>query len=881
MAFDPTTAVLADEGKFDPTTATLSVQDTASSDTETKKQVNRFDYIANQAKLGLVDTAVLGQALIDTFVTDPFKIAYAAATGKEGPKGGIGQRFTGNIQRLQKAGAQITGADTEMKAPDTLTAIFGSGARTAADPLGFVGAPAKVLPVVGRTAGLFTAGSTAEVGGIVGEGAEKAITGEDTGLGRAIGSITAVIKGAPLAAGAQEAVASSASVVKQINDKYKMFKENPDAANQAYASGAAKRVLQLMAKEKPTENIDEIVTEFNRISNSINKENLPLFVAMADNPVVQFQVSSLAKTNPEFRQRVELELANLAKSIDQRSDTLFGQRYTPVLGAEGVSVKNAIKRRENIDTKIQDFGAKLDTGVDEATLGKAISNLVEAREKTARAEMAPVYQNILADAKRSGAKLPEEGVQTIYNFIKSNRIRDVFGRGTPLDNAIMSNFGPKDGEFFPVNFDTVDSLKRRINEIQRKPLSPTEARLIQDLEDVFTTARNQIPGNFSDRLKDADRMYYEKIGVPFSAQGIREIDSKKYAELVAPVVIKNASSTSQFIDAVGRESAAPVIRNALFAEAYKNSVKDGVFDPIKLRRYIDKKSNVLNRVPEVKQELESAVLDTGKLQLERKALDNAVRSAENDIASNFVLGVKDSQGVSVPNYRELSTRLFRDTTFFQKIKKDISQLDPATSKAVKNNIRAEIVDIAQSSDKGAITFLTDKKNAKVINEVFGPGYVGALQDLLKLSDAVKLAKNIDNITAQVGRSELDGLARKLSAVGIPGLDAPFVFSTLRDRISSIPQKAIRLLSRVNTAQLDQATQEAIKDLLTDPNGLKKLQAAAKEMDFSINNPVSVRNYINRLTDILPQYAYAGAKVATQPGFEPEVEETLMGGFEEE
>lgn len=880
MAFDPTTAV-EEKGSFgfDPSTALEDAQANASSDAASKQQLSRFDYIANQAKLGLVDTAVLAQSLIDTFVSDPFKIAYAAATGKEGPKGGIGERFAGNIQRLQKAGAQITGADTTMKAPDTLTAIVGSGARTAADPLGFVGAPAKVLPAAGRAAGLFTAGGVAEVGGVVGEQVEKGVVGTDTGVGRALGSLTAVIKGAPVSAAVQEGAESSLSVVNQVYNKYKTFKENPDAANQAYASGAAKRMLELMAKEKPTQNIDQIVTEFNRIGNSINKQNLPLFVAMADNPVVQFQVSSLAKTNPEFRQRVEVELANLAKAIDDRSTTLFGQRYTPVAGAEGVSVKNAIKRRESIDNRIQDIGNRLDTGVDEATLGKAISNLVEVREKAVRAEMAPVYQSVINDAKKAGAKLPAEGVRDIYNFVVSNRLRDVFGRGTPLDNAVMANLGPKDGEFFPVNFETVDSLKRRINEVQRKPLSPTEARLVQDLEDVLTNARNQIPGNFSDRLKEADRMYYEKIGIPFSAQGIREIDAKKYAEQVAPVVVKNASSTSQFIDAVGRESATPVIRNALFAEAYEKSVKDGVFDPLKLRRYLDSKANVLNRVPEIKQELEGAVLDSSKLQLERKAIDIAVRQAEDDIAKNFVLGVKDSKGVSVPNYRELSQRLFRDTNFFQKIKKDLSQLDPASSKAVRNNIRAEIVDLAQSNKEGAMAFLTDKKNAKVINEVFGAGYSGALQDLLKISDAVNKA-NIDDIASQVGRSELDAVSRKLSAVGIPGLDAPYIASTIRDRISSATQKAIRILSRVNTAQLDQATQQAIKELLVDPNGLKKLQATAKEIDFNINNPLSVRKYINRLVDILPQYAYAGAKVAAQPGYEPTVQESLIGGFEE-
>lgn len=880
MAFDPTTAV-EEKGSFsfDPNTAVEDTQATATSDAASKQQLSRFDYIANQAKLGLADTAVLGQALIDTFVTDPFKTLGAQFGIGEGVSGGVGERFTRNVQRLQKAGAQITGAKTDQKAPDVLTGIVGSGVRAASDPVGYIGAPLKALPVLGRATGLTAVGGTAEVGGIAGEQVEKGLFGTETGAGRAIGSITAAVKGAPIATAVQEGVSGGANVVSQVANKYKAFKEDPAAANEAYATGAAKRLLNIIAKEQPGDKLDEVVTEFNRISNVINKEELPLMVAMADNPAVRQQVARLAKSNPDFRARVNTELEKLAQNIDNRAEVLFGRQYTPIQGFETISVSSAIKRRQQIDDQIATLTNKLDTTEDAANIGKAISNLVAVKEKAARAEFAPVYQSIIADAKKAGAKLPEDGVRNIYNFVVGNRIRDIFGKGTAIDRDVIQNFGPRDGGFFPVSFEAVDSLKRRINELQRGRLTADEARRLSQLEEIVAAERQKIPGDFSQRLADVDKLYYEKVGVPFSAQGIKDIDAKNYAEQVAPVIVKNGSALSQFIGAVGRESAEPIARNAVLAEAYEKSLKDGVIDANKLRAYVNKKEAVLAQLPNVKAELDRAVIDSSVLALERQRINEAVKIAERRVADNFVASVKDASGVSVPNYQELSSRLFRDTNFFNKVKKDISDLDPASAKAVRNSIRAEIVNLARNNPEGGVAFITSPKNARVINEMFGAGYGAAVKDLVKLSDAINKA-DITKLSAVIERSELDALAKV-----VPGLDIPFVTSTLRDRIASLPQKIVRLATRVNTAQLGDATDKAISDLLLDPNGVKALQKTAKEIDFNIQNPLSIKKLTERLKALLPQYFYVGAKEATvqQAGRPAEVvEEPLpMGGFVEE
>lgn len=859
----------------------------ANEDVQAAKAVSTFDYIANQAKLGLTDTAVLGEAILDTFLIQPVK---GLVTGK-GEQGGIGERFSRNVQRLQKTAADITGAETGVKPPSTLAEITGGGARMLSDPIGYVGGGIikagrplvdTAAAVTGRVASLFGLGATAETGGIVGEKVEKAITGETTGTGRAIGSFGAAVAGIPSAAVIEQTISGGGNVLKQIYDKYKFVKTDPAAANEAYASGAAKRLLEKIAEQQPGTKLDDIVTDFNRISNIINKEDVPLMVAMADNPAVRNQVQRLAKENPAFRQRINTELENLAGAIDNRANLLFGERYAPVTGAEGINIKPLYARRQAIDDQLENLSQKFVPTERQADVGKAIENLVEARRKTASAEIRPEYQSVIKQATDAGAELPATQVQNIYNFVEANNLRDIFGRNTPIDRQILSRLAPEkiEGEnvFKPLSFENVDSLKRAINEFQRERLTLDESRKINQLEAFVNEARKDIPGDFSQRLSDIDRKFYEKVGVPFSAQGIKDIDSKRYAEQVAPVIIKNSSSLNQFLGAVG-DQGIPIANNAVIADVYSKVIKNDVLDRKALQNYIRQKESVLDQLPDMKALLKQSVIDAGDLKIARANIDEAVKVSEKRVADNFVLSVKDSKGVSIPNYTEVTDRLFRDPKFYDKLTDDLKDLDPATSKAVYNSIRAEIVNKAREFPGGGLKFLSDPKNAKVINQVFGKGYQSAVRDLTKLSDAVNRA-NVDELSAVITRSSLDVLAKIL-----PGLDIPFVTSTIRDRIASAPQKAVRILTRINTAQLKTETDKAISDLLLDPQGLQKLQNTARTLDFKINNPVSFKKFQDSLFSIIPRYGYGGAKEAiiqtTEPAAAPAEPLVEFGDFEQQ
>jgi hypothetical protein len=861
-------------------------------DETAQKQLSSFNYIANQAKLGLADTAVLGQAIIDTFVTDPFKRVYSQVTGQpDKAPGGIGERFASNIDKLQKAAATVTGADPTAKAPGLMSQFAGGVARMVTDPVGFVGTPFKAVkggvetiqsgveaarniaqPVATRAAQLTGVGVTAETGGAIGAEVEEKLTGEDTGAGRATGATFAALKGAPVAVVAGQVLTAPINIGKQVWAKYKDVKTDPQAATQAYATGAAKRLLEAISDGVPSGRIDDIVDDFNRISQVINKQNLPIMVAMSDNPVVKMEVSKLVKTNPEFKKRFETELSNLAQNVDARADLIFGSRYLPVSGIDSVSIKSVVKKRQEVDTAIENLSQKFVPTDRQENLGTAIANLVETRQKLARQEISPVYTKIMEDAKKAGARMPDTAVRDVYNFVVRNNMRDIFGKGTAVDKQIMSVFGPQNGTFFPASFEQVDSLKRRINELQRGKLAPNEARKLEQLEDVVNAARERIPGNFNQRLIDADKLYYEKVGVPYSAQGIKDIDAKKYADEIAPVIVKNGSALKQFLNVSG-DAGPEIARNALISEMYTKTFKDGVLDPRAMQSFLNKKADVINQVPGLRDEIRRASTDIAYLKTQRSLLNESAKAVEKEIADNFVLSVRDSKGVSVPDYRSVANRMLRDPGFYAKVNKDISMLDTRSSQAVKNNIRSEIVDIARNNPDGGISFLTDPRNKKTIEGIFGTGYQSAVKDLVKLSDALVKA-DVTKLTPVITTTQLDPVGKQ-----VPGLDIPYIISQIRDRIASTVQKMVRIGSRIGTASLKTSTDKQIADLLADPNGLEKLRNAVGK-DFSLTNPISIKKAYGVLEELMPLYLYGAAKeglLENRSGSEEE--ESFVGGFE--
>lgn len=829
------------------------------------------EYLWNQVRVGVGDSFSLAGAALDTLFIDPIKnvnykgiaqdpsIIFDTTLGWDlvpfTDESKLGEKFMSRFGEYTDLVSQLTGADPTLQPETKAMEYAGMGVRVASDPLGYLGAPAKVAALATRGAGLTGVGVGSVVGGDVGEA---------TGLenGRMIGSIIGGL-GAPTIS--TVTARTVAKPIRQIYKKYKEVKANPQLAEQAYATGAAKRLLKLMAKEEGVDDIGDIVKEFSRLGKFIDGKELPLMVAMSDNPIVQSQVIRLAKTNEAFRHEVNKELQRLGTQVDNKSNLIFGTRYAEVAGLENspalISKKvNALsKKRALVDGEIETLSETIIPTMTEQQRGKVIISLIEKREKIARAEMSPHYDVVLNEAKAANARMPAESVNSIYQFVKQNRLSDVFGKGTALDNKISAFTKPrkvtdKQGRTVTksptMSFEQVDSLKRAINTLKRRPLNATEQRHLGNLEDVIDAARESIPGNFNVRLKAVDKLYYERVGIPFGTAGMKQVNAKKYAEEVAPVILKNESALDSFLNVSGKEGNV-IARNAYLSKVYDKVVKEGAINSKSLRALMKKDSSIINKVPGLKGELEDILVDNGKLFVAKDELNTAFKMAETEVANNFLITSNLS-----PNYAQVAQRLAQgDTAFLSKIRKDMSKLDSSAQVAINNNIKREFLTYVFDRPEGAIKYLTNPKNKSIVSKVFenNKTYISDVKDLSKISDALKTA-DVGRLSSIVTKADLDVINTL-----VPGLDFNYASSTFRDRIASPVMKATRILSRIQQEATRQKVDSMIIELLLDPKGVHKLSQIGKTFNFKLDNPLALKSLKKTLGETLPSFIYSNSK----------------------
>lgn len=810
-----------------------------------EEDLKGFDYLANLAKQGF-----------SRGVAGAFETAKSSMGAVQ-----LGRLLSGDspfhtpedIQATDKSVLEEIGGKQTPRSRDVATNMFEEAVKAPFDPMTYLGAPMKLGGLAARALGGAATGATAELGGEVGGQVEQSIRGEESGVGRLLGSLAGSTAMSATAAQRSAATQAGGSFWKE----YKKASSNPEGYKEAYATGAAKRFLEIVAKEEGIDNLDEVLDNFNTISKKVTGNNAPLIVAMAKNPAVRDKVVELAKTNPDFRAKVNSELSSIAGDIDANANKFFGKRgqeFPKDVDTSLVKTDNIKNRIATLDSRIEKLTDPLEVPATKADTGMAIANLVKAKEKAVRQDMNPKYEEVLSGARTAGAKLPAPATKEIYEFVQDNKLSDIFGRRTPMDTLITRNFSPdKSGNYPDVDFDNVDSLKKRINELQRGRLSPEQGLKLKQLEEVVDNARQTIPGDWNTKLKDLDRMYYKRIGIPFGEKGIQDIDGKKYAEQVAPVITRNGSAMAQFLGAVGDEGV-PVARNAILSDVYYKFVKDGVLDNKGLTKYLKNNADVINKVPGVGDELKAIQFDDAALKIHRADLDRNAKVAEKAIADNFLTKLDGTP----PNYQQMASRVMTDRLYFNKMFNkggDLSMASPEVSKAVTNSVRREIIELARNSPQGAFNYLSDPTNTFVVNKLFGKGYGQKVKDVAKLSDAIASA-DINKVGVSVPTSVLDPLASKL-----PGADIPYVLSQWRDRIASPAQKVIRIMTRIKTADLKTKTDQEMINLLLDKDGVEKLSKVARDTNFKIENPVNFRKVMSAVTDVLPAYTLVGTQTA--------------------
>lgn len=775
-------------------------------------------------------------------------------------------------QMLERAGI----AAPRPQGQDAITRYIGSGAEAALDPLTYVLGPGSALL---KGIGGFSTGVTAEAGGDVGGAIESGFRGEESGFGRVVGQLSGGMAGAPLQGGARYSLDIGGDLFAQLKDKYSKVKADPSEVENMVASGAAKRFLEEGAKAGGKD-YNQLINDFRDVSQFVLGTDAPLLLQAANNPVFKEELVRLAKTDPSKKAALEAELNRIASEIDRKSGALFGQRYAPIPASAPLDVRNVRKRLDQIDTQIGKLSDPFLVPADRTDLGTAIANLVDTKRTLIKREMAPRYEALKEAARQEGVTVDPAATEALYMYVKQNKVLDIFGRQTDPEKKVSALLNPKQvegvdilnaqrttkQEFNSMSFDDIDSLKKLVNDQLRKVKDPVQEKKLMDFKTVLNDVRDQyVPPQYNEALKALDTEYYTRLGIPFGEQGIKDISVKKYASQVAPVILKNKQAYQDFIEVAG-EQGQQLAKNAMINSAYESVIKDGVVNNAALRTFMKKNEEVLKLMPDVQAMMANTRVADQKLRQSRATLEAQYEQTQKRIADNWFNGTQKE----VPSMTQLVDSAFTNPQARAKLLRDISDLSPESAAAVRNTMRAEVVNKARNAPQGGIAFLSDPKNKQVLDVVLGKGYQANLAKVLKLSDAVKGA-DIQKLNLAVQlQKNLDPLSQVF-----PGLDIQGTISTIRRPIVSTPQKGVILYSKISQARATRAFDNMIMDVLTDPNAVQKLAKTTEDLDLSFKNPTTLKDALVSLVDAIPTRVYLSLSATEEQPKKPSETEIRM------
>jgi len=763
--------------------------------------------------------------------------------------------------------------DLDLLPKDQTQAIFGMGNRMMTDPINFLSGGTKSLLEFGvkgviNAARWFGIGVSSSSSAIVAGEFEELITDEDTGLASTLVGVGTALFTGYKTQNFTNRLASGATGILQ-GKSWSHLKSTASTYEQKFAIANTRNVLKEIAKAEKKD-VEKIVDDFRQISHYFDDVDIPFFLTLADNPVVVGELNKLIRKYPQVRAKVDAELAKIEAAIISKSNELFGSpivgksleaQVSPEVITKSLrSQTDILKQRiEAINSRIEDLSVSYMPKLTKEELGLKIENLVRAKKKTAQALRSIEYETILKGAEKNKIFMPPEGVEQIWAYVKSVRLDDKFGQGTPIHSKINNLLKPKikvtktegpagkttttkEEIFSEMSFANVDSLKKAINKQLRRKLSADVRYQLEDLKGVLDDARTKIPGSYSAALDVADMNYYKFIGLPFTEQGIKEISSAKYAERIAPVIVSNAEALTDFLNVVGGTKGLDIAKNAFLAEVWKNGFVGNALNPAKFRTIMKNKSEVIDMIPGLREELMESLKTEGYLSLRVNNLNKEFKAQERIVGEHF-LAVKygdRSTGVEAFQPSKLVDDMINNRDSLIKITNDIRMLPVEIRGAVQNTLRRQFLDnIGLRRD--SLKWLMDSENTYTVQRIMGKGYQNDLRAFARLSDRINKI-SIEKVANMPMNPIYDVIEKK---TGIP-LTA--VVSIIRRPIISPPQKVLIVISRMWSGKRGSTADKLMtKILLSDLNALDEFYKLEK---LSKITRMSDTTLVQKFTDIL-------------------------------
>lgn len=723
-------------------------------------------------------------------------------------------------------------------------------------------------------------GVVAEVGADVGGAVERGVTGEDTGLGRGLGGIATAF-------GAQKAFDAAPTVnLGQIPAKnalkniYNWTSEkfgkpiNTSSSSDVAASYAAKRfVKNAIAYEKGLPNFEKLNEDFNVLKEITSTKDYPIMMRLADNPQIMATVRKEFKNNPDFAQKYRTELEKYSQEIASNQSTIFGTLYENLMPVTKVmdeklaqANQNRIAERQKIDAEIEDSINPLMPTRTPTERGEAVKKLVQDRKEVVYKEMTPHYDDLRNVATANKSVLSKEGVAQLFNFVRDNKLNNIFGIGTKVEKDVVNYLAPKEitkvsttfksgkkqqetkttREHEPLDFNNVDSLKRAINRTKRGKLSAEQEGILIKFEDLFNqVASKNVTGGYFNTLKELDSLYYEKIGIPFNSKTIKEIDYDRYAQEIYPVIVKREQNLDEFLGAVGSKGYG-LAKESLFADLH-TKLDMSNFNPKVFNNYVKKHKYVIDKIPGLRKELDDIGTDFHTLSIRKGLIDKAAKEREKVLENNF-LRHEISRLDGDANFTEAANTFLNKPGKRDEILENLNELkeyDVASYKMAHNKLRAEVVNLildpkANFKGKSVIERVTSKDYAVPLSKLMGNDYQRNLKSFAKLQEAMS---NAESVIPKM-------IEDRTKTAKFLNVSYKEITSAVAERLGGMLYKVRRLGNALIEANPGQGQKEVL-DLILNPNSVKKFHDIAVLVEKQGITGGAVDRYISGIASLKP------------------------------
>ena len=552
--------------------------------------------------------------------------------------------------------------------------------------------------------------------------------------------------------------------------------------------------------------------------------DMPISALLADNPVIDDIIRNLASRDPVFRAQYGAQYDAAKTALAQNRIRLFGDpsKVTVNLAAPDLAKVQA-RRVRSLDEQIAD--AYKSQSIDPNVFGQRVANLVDKKATAAYAEVKPLYAEAFDIAKAKNVELPAGSVDDIYNFVAGERASDVFKTFPSIYGKVQSKFRPTTTEpsailtaegapmtpggreFSAATIEDLDSLKREINRQLSKTDDAADIRLLTELKQRVGGHIDSLDPDFVTAYRNADKAYLQKIGLPFDAATLKNVDRKKFVEQIAPAIIGNKSNVVEFVNATGPDGAR--LAREAFLDSFTNAaVKNDALDPKAAAKWLKKNEGGVSLIPGLRDELQGATKDVQVLLDTRRKLNADFQR----VAGEQILS---AQGMG--SAQDLVTKMYGDLNFTNKFMKQYG----ANKDAVNAARSFMLDDILRSTD--SVAALTDRNKAAVFNRVFGPTYAQKVQEFATVAD--RLTRDVTNVPFRGETVPKTGFEM------MTGLPPEQVLSRIYNPVSGITYAVTSLVSKFWAKKASEATEAKLKELFLNPSDAAKVfQAVQPRVD---------------------------------------------------